>query len=134
MSEHMWIYAPEEIDAVLHEVYEALNAGHFRLAVMGARAVLDIMIVDKVTDVGRFDQKLDALVKNDFITKKQREFLDAALDAGNAASHRGHCPKLGDLKRVLDIVESLLNQIYVLPDFGQEVRKNTPQRKRAAKK
>lgn len=70
MSEPMWIYAPEEIDAVLHEVYEALNAGHYRLAVMGARAVLDIMIVDKVTDVGRFDQKLDALVKNDFITKK----------------------------------------------------------------
>jgi hypothetical protein len=86
---------------------------------------------DKVTDVGRFDQKLDALEK-EFITKKQREFLEAALDVGHAASHRGHCPTAKQLDQVMDIVESILQQIYVLPNAATELKKSTPPRKKKA--
>lgn len=122
--------APDDLSELLDEVYDALNANNLRLATMGARAVLDIMIVDKVSDIGRFDQKLEALVTGDFITKKQRGFLEAALDAGNAAIHRGHLPTAGDINRLMNIVEGLLAQIYTLPGDGEELAKSTPQRKK----
>ena len=125
--------APVDLLELLDEVYNALNANNLRLATMGARAVLDVMIVDKVSDVGTFEQKLKALVTEDFITKKQRMFLEAALDAGNAAIHRGHFPTVGDVNRLMNIVEGLLAQIYTLPGDGEELAKSTPQRKRKPK-
>jgi hypothetical protein len=82
-----------------------------------------------ITDVGRFDQKLDAMVSRGFVSTMQREFLEAALDAGNAASHRGHCPKTGELNMVMDIVESVICQIYVLPDVAARLKASTPPRK-----
>lgn len=122
---------PVELDLpdLLTEIYSALHANNRRLATMGARALLDMVITDKVKDVGRFDQKLDALEKGAFISKKQREFLEAALEAGNAASHRGHCPTAKQLDQVMDIVESILQQIYVLPNAASELKKSTPPRK-----
>ncbi|MGB8371030.1 MAG: DUF4145 domain-containing protein [Limisphaerales bacterium] len=122
---------PIELDLpdLLTEIYSALHANNRRLATMGARTLLDIVMTDKVTDVGRFDQKLDALEK-EFVTKKQREFLEAALDVGNAASHRGHCPTAKQLDQVMDIVENILQQIYVLPNAATELKKSTPPRKK----
>ena len=122
---------PIELDVpdLLTEIYSALHANNRRLATMGARTLLDMVMTDKVTDVGRFDQKLDALEK-EFVTTKQREFLEAALDVGNAASHRGHCPTAKQLDQVMDIVESILQQIYVLPNAAAELKKSTPPRKK----
>jgi len=114
---------------LIAEVYSALHANNRRLATMGTRALLDLAITDKVKDAGRFDQKLDALEKEGFISKRQREFLEAALDAGNAASHRGHCPTAKELDQVMDIVDSVLQQIYVLPQAAADLKKSTPQRK-----
>jgi hypothetical protein len=124
---------PIELDLpdLITEIYSALHANNRRLATMGARTLLDLVMTDKVTDVGRFDQKLDALEK-EFITKKQREFLEAALDVGHAASHRGHCPTAKQLDQVMDIVESILQQIYVLPNAATELKKSTPPRKKNA--
>ena len=117
---------------LLEEIYSALHADNRRLATMGARTLLDMVMTDKVTDVGRFDQKLDALEK-EFITKKQREFLEAALDVGNAASHRGHRPTAKQLDQVMDIVENVIQQIYVLPSAAAELKKSTPPRKKSTK-
>lgn len=125
--------APDDLSELLDEVYNALNSNNRRLATMGARAVLDIVIVDKVSDIGGFEQKLEALVTGDFITKNQRRFLEAALDAGNAAIHRGHLPTVGDVNRLMNIVEGILAQIYTLPGDGEELAKSTPQRKRKPK-
>lgn len=97
---------------------------------MGARAVRDIMIVDKVKDVGTFKQKLDALVSQEIVTKWQREFLESALEAGNAASHRGHCPTFIEMNLLMNIVEGILTQIYALPEAGVKLKTKTPTRKR----
>jgi len=118
-----------EIYELIEEVYSALHANNRRLVTMGARALLDMAITDKVKDVGGFGQKQDALEKEGFASKKQREVLEAALDAGNAATHRGHCPTTKQLEQVMDIVESVLQQIYVLPQAAADLKKSTPPRK-----
>lgn len=122
-----------DLPDLIDEVYAALHANSRRLAAMGARTLLDIAIVDSVGDVGTFAEKLEALQKNGLIGTKQRDFLEAALEAGNAAAHRGHCPTAQQLNQVMDIVESILNQIYILPHAAAELKKSTPPRKKTTK-
>jgi hypothetical protein len=119
---------PRELASVLNEVYNSLDADNRALPMMGARAVLDMVIVDKVGDVGGFVEKLKQLEVQGFISQKNREVLDVALDAGSAAAHRGYAPKLGEVHSVMDIVENLLQAIYVLDKVAAEVRKSTPAR------
>lgn len=129
----MNVRADSPLPDLLKEVYSALHADSRRLATMGARALLDVAIMDSVGDVGRFDQKLDALKQKGFLGEQQHSLLEAALDAGNAAAHRGHCPSAKQLNHVMDIVENVLQQIYVLPHSAAELQRSTPPRNKATK-
>lgn len=57
---------------------------------MGARACLDMYMNITVGDVGNLTEKLRALVESGHLRKIGTGILDAALQAGHAASHRGH--------------------------------------------
>lgn len=124
---------PSEIVELLEEVYTALHADSRRLAMMGARALIDMVILDKVGDAGSFPEKLSQLVSKGFLSTTNRKVLEAALDVGNAASHRGHQSKTKHVQHVMDIVENLL-QASILEPIAQELRDATPARKRNAKK
>jgi Domain of unknown function (DUF4145) len=105
-----WQYdVPQKIRAILQEVYRSLDAANRSLPMMGARALVDMLIVEKVGDVGSFKDKLNKLTAGGFIGTKQVEVLDAALDAGGAAGHRGHIPSAPEVNAVMDIVENFLN-------------------------
>jgi hypothetical protein len=129
---HFLLNAPFELQELHSEIYKALHANLGRLACMGMRALLDMVILGTVGDVGRFDQKLTALETSGRIGKQQREVLEAALEAGNAAAHRGHCPTPQQLNQVMDIVESILQQVYVLPHVAAELKRETPPRKKSS--
>ena len=124
---------PSPIFKLLREVYLALHSDSRRLAIMGARTLVDIAILDKVGDVGTFEQKLKALEVQGFIGKRNREVLAAALGAGNAATHRGHDYKTQQVNQVMDIVENLFQAIYVLEKTAEDLKKVTPPRKRPPK-
>jgi hypothetical protein len=95
---------------------------------MGVRAILDMVLVDKVGDAGTFANKLKKLEEQGFVSRKNSEVLDAALDAGSAAAHRGYIPKTTVLYAVMDIVENLLQALYVLDTGVLEIKKSTPAR------
>jgi Domain of unknown function (DUF4145) len=119
---------PHKIRKIVDEVYRALQANSPVLATMGARTILDLVILDKVGDVGTFSEKLAALEQQGYVGRKNREFVLAALETGSAAAHRGIAPKVDDLNRVMDIVESLLESIYVLEEAAKHLRDVTPSR------
>ncbi len=100
---------------------------------MGARTLVDMAILDKVGDAGNFQQKLEALQDQGFIGKRNREVLAAALDAGNATAHRGHTFKSTEVNQVMDIVENLLQAVYVLENAAEKIKTATPPRKKSAK-
>jgi hypothetical protein len=79
-----------ERDKMEIPVYRSLAADNVRLPMMGARALVDMLIVQKVGDVGSFQQKLAALERKGIVGSQGRDVLSAALDIGNAAAHRGH--------------------------------------------
>jgi hypothetical protein len=100
---------------------------------MGARTLVDMAIIDKVGDVGTFDRKLKALEDAGFVSKRNREVLETALDAGNASAHRGHKFEAREVNQLMDIVENLLQAIYVLERAAQKIKTATPPRKKSSK-
>lgn len=87
-----------------------------------------MVIVHKIGDVGTFQEKLMKLEKEGFVSPKNREVLDAALDAGSAAAHRGFAVNNSQVEQVIDIVENLLQAVYVLPEFAQDLKGSIPPR------
>lgn len=126
----MWFdRIPDNIRPLLVEVYDALHSGGLRLATMGTRAILDIILLKKVGDIGGFQAKLSEVEKEGLITSKQRRTLEAAFNFGSAVSHRGHAPSSEEVAQVLDIVESLV-QADLLAVSADSLRKSTPSRLR----
>lgn len=119
----------QPLDSLMDEIYAALHNNSHRLAMMGARTVVDLVMNDKVGDVGPFQQKLVELERQGFVARKNREFLAAALDAGSAAAHRAYEPTAEELRHVMDIVENLLEAVYILERAAKKLRDSTPPRR-----
>jgi hypothetical protein len=119
---------PPELMLVLDEVYRALDGNNRRLPMMGARTLVDMVIREKVGDLGSLVAGLKELEKQGFISSKNREVLEAAFDVGRAAAHRGYFPKSEVVNLVMDIVENMLQAVYVLHDAAQKLKKSTPPR------
>ena len=118
---------PEAEQQLLVEVYRAIAANSRRLALMGARALVDMFIVRTIGDEGGFGAKLGRLQTDGYISKFNREVLEAALEAGNASAHRGYNPTSAQLDTVMDIVENLL-QAQLLHSDAQQLSSAVPKR------
>jgi hypothetical protein len=48
-----------------------------------------------------------------------------------SAAHRGYAPKKTQVDAVMDIIENLLQAIYIFPEMAEEIEKSTPPRPKA---
>jgi hypothetical protein len=113
---------------LLNEIYVALHSDSMRLALMGTRTLVDMLMLQEVADVGSFATKLKALRDKGVVSEKNREVLSVALDAGSAAAHRGYKPSRDEIEAVLDIVENVLQAAHHLSQVAEELRKKIPPR------
>jgi hypothetical protein len=128
-----WQYKlPTDLKDLLNESYVALQSGSKRLAIMGARSLVDLFMTSALGDIGGFQQKLDGLVKDGYLSKKNRDILETALEAGHAVVHRGHELQTDDVDLVFDIVENLLHTM-VLQKESVDLKQRTPQRPKSNK-
>jgi len=95
---------------------------------MGARTLVDMVMLRTVGDRGDFATKLHALYVDGYIGSRGRDILNTALDAGSAAAHRGYRPDAEALKAVMDIVESLLESVFHLEGVARRLKKDIPPR------
>lgn len=119
---------PEVVRTLFQETYVAYSAGAHSLTAMGIRATVDAACNDKIGDCGNFQQKLVALAAGEFISSKEKEILEPVVDAGNAAAHRGFAPSPEQLTGMMDILEHMLQVMYVLSEVAENVRTATPRR------
>lgn len=119
---------PWKLTSLINEVYAAIFSESHCLAMMGVRALLDMVIVGTAGDKGVFSQKLDALIDEGFVSKNNRIVLEATLEAGHAAAHRGHSPSVKEVNNALDIIENLIQAVYVLGDTADTLQQATPPR------
>ena len=126
----VWDVDDDEIIGLFQEVYAALQADSRRLALMGCRAIVDLIMVAQLgDDKGGFEQKLNMLVEKSLISRPDGEVLGQAIEAGSAAAHRGYRPSPESLELVVSIVEHLARSIQ-LRDAAPELDRTTPKRGR----
>ena len=113
-------HLPDGMKELLGEVYVAIHSGSRRLALMGTRTLLDMLLLEEVGDTGSFDSKLKALRDKGVISERNREVLSTALDAGSAAAHRGYKPSREELDAVMDVVENVLQSTHHLVRVAEE--------------
>lgn len=124
---------PSELRNLLDEIYDAVCAGQHRLALMGIRALLEQVLIDKVGDHQSFKRNLDAICRAGFISSVQRDTLTTVLDAGHAATHRMYVPSEAELNLALDISEGVIESIYVHVDAASELTNLVPVRRKTGK-
>jgi DNA-binding PadR family transcriptional regulator len=120
---------PIDVFRTLQEVYDAVNLGILRLAAMGIRSVIEGIMIDKVMDHGTFTKNLDKFQEAGYLSIRQRNVIDAILDAGHAAMHRGWEPKGEDIDILLEITESVIQSVYFHEGKASNLERRIPPRR-----
>jgi len=116
------------LSELLNEIYQTVDGGQHRLAVMGIRALLEQVMIAKVGDLKTFEEKLNTFHSKGFISLLQRDALNKILEVGHAATHRGFKPTDEELSLTLDIVENILGTIYHDAKESEKLTKRVPAR------
>jgi len=128
----------KEYQQILSEVYCAIDNELLFLASSGTRTAIDKLMVDKIGDKGRFDEKLDKLVEDKIVDADEKAMLEAVIDAGSASAHRSYRPDEESIGHMMDILETIFFKLMIEPDQkkalkekAQGLLQSTPKRKKA---
>jgi hypothetical protein len=113
---------PARTRRIYQETLKALNQNAFVLAAIGLRAIIESVCVDQNTPGKNLEQRIGELSKSGVLSQKQADFLHAHRFIGNAAAHEMIAPKAIELIAALDIAETLLKTIYILPDIAAQLK------------
>lgn len=105
---------PPKIKAIYHETLETFKAGSYILAGVGFRAVIEAICIDKGIKGRDLQQKINNLLKEKLITEKECKRLHSIRFLGNDSVHEMLKPEKRTLYLVLEIIEPLLKNIYLI--------------------
>lgn len=112
---------PNQISTVYNESIDALKADCKLLAGVGFRAVIEAICIDKNISGRNLEAKIAKMLANKLITDKEAERLHAVRFLGNDSVHEMAVPKENTLYVVLEIVEHLLNNLYIIDHHAKPV-------------
>jgi hypothetical protein len=94
------------------ECYEAFSAGAVWIACVGARSVLEQIMIEKVSDQGSFAKNLKGFKDAEHISGQDENRLKILVEAGHASTHRSFDPKKEEVSAILDVLSNLLESLY----------------------
>jgi len=127
----LWYELPDDADFVgtlLKEIYVALQNNLSSLATMGIRSLLEKVMIAKIGDQGSFRKNLIEFEKQGYVSRIQKERLEAILEAGHAVIHRTFMPSTKDVITLVDITEHIIETVYLHEDKVKELQKRVPPR------
>jgi hypothetical protein len=114
-------YFPTRTRSVYIEVLKAMNTGAPILAAIGLRAIVESVCAEKNVSGRNLEQRIDKLAEIGVLAGAQAEFLHGHRFIGNTAAHEITAPRPKELVAALDIAETLLKTIYVLPQLAPSI-------------
>ena len=112
-----WLHDLSEEDQELSkQIYAALDARSFSLALMGVRSLLDVYVSRHSGVNNDFQKKLAKLASLGALSAKHIEILTPTFDAGSAAAHRGFLSSEEQVVTALQVVENLMEQDFLGPN------------------
>jgi hypothetical protein len=109
-------FLPEKIKNIYEQTILALKGESKLLAGAGFRAVIEAICIEEKIKGGNLEQKINNLAKNRLITEKEAERLHTIRFLGNDSIHEIEIPSDKKLYLVLNIIEHLLKNIYILDE------------------
>ena len=111
--DHIW-NLPTSIRTVYEESIKALIADCNILSGAGFRGVIEAICLEKNIKGRTLESKINNLSKEGYITKKECERLHSVRFLGNDSIHEMKVPKRDKLIVVLNIVEHILRNLYLI--------------------
>ncbi len=124
---------PKKIQQIYRETVAAFNARINTLAGGGIRAIVEGICKDQKASGKNLLMRIDELVNRNLLARPQADFLHEARYIGNEALHELQQPSEQAIHDGLDIVENLLNTIYVLPIKANRLKAGRTAKKRPKK-
>lgn len=125
----LWLeLGPEDefVEQLLKEIYVALQHNLPSLAAMGVRSLLEKVMVSKVGDQGSFVKNISEFESRGYVSRIQRQRLEAILEAGHAAIHRTYKPSKKDVITLLDLTEHIVETVYLHEAKIDALKKRVP--------
>lgn len=113
---------PIRTKRVYLETLKALNNQTPILAAIGLRALIESICLEQKTKSRTLAKGIDELADMGLLSKRQADFLHNHRFMGNAAAHEIVSPKPQHLVAALDIAETLLKTIYILPELDEQLK------------
>ncbi|KHT18905.1 DUF4145 domain-containing protein [Pectobacterium brasiliense] len=98
---------------IFREIYISLKNNTPRLAVMGVRALLEMVMIENIEDQGSFVKNLSKLKENGYISNYQFEAINKVIEAGHASMHRSYKASSDEISSIMDITENIIESIYI---------------------
>jgi len=127
----LWLELSSEdefVEQLLKEIYVALQHNLPSLAAMGVRSLLEKIMISKTDDQGSFVKNIAEFERSGYVSRIQRERLEAILDAGHAAIHRTFKPSNKDVITLVDLTEHIVETVYLHEKKVAALKQRVPPR------
>jgi hypothetical protein len=114
---------PRDLERIYSEVLSALNNRQPVLAGIGIRAIIETVAKDKSAPGRDLSDRIDGLVTLGVLTKDGAAILHKLRVLGNISAHEVKAHGATELNLAIDVVEHLLQAVYVLPSHASRTFK-----------
>lgn len=118
-------FLPPTVSRVYSETHSALCNKQPILAGIGIRALVETVCKEKAAIGSNLEQKIDNLVANGILTRTGAETLHSMRILGNEAAHEVKPHSEETLNLAMDVVEHMLNDVYILPAATSKLPKRS---------
>ena len=108
-------YLPFTVSSLYKETLTALANDSPILAGIGLRALVEAVCKERNASGGNLESKIDDLVTQGVLTASGSEILHSLRIVGNKAAHEAKPHSKNELLIGMDVVENLLNTVYLIP-------------------
>ncbi len=119
---------PVPVVELLDEAYVGMQNECRRSTAMALRAVIEVIMIERVEDQGSFKKNLAAFQELGHLSRNDREVIDAVLEVGHASIHRGYSPDYEALVLCFDITERLVQLVYSQQSQAKGLWEKIPKR------
>lgn len=126
---NLWRESDDDfVQTLLNEIYVALQNNLPNLSAMGIRSLIEKIMIAKIGDQGSFNKNIAEFEKHGYVSRIQRDRLEAILEAGHAVIHRTFTPTTEDVITLVDITEHIIETVYLHESKITELKKRVPPR------
>lgn len=106
---------PTDLERIYRETVAALNGSQPVLAGIGIRAIIETVTKEKNATGKDLFEKINGLVGAGVLTKDGADILHKLRVLGNKSAHEVKAHSATELNLAMDVVEHLLQAVYILP-------------------